>query len=66
MSRTWAGSIIAKVCNEHRNSDLRADNPEIIRALNEAHEKDLKLISALEQELDGVASDYGRALDQIP
>ncbi len=39
--KTWADSIISKVCNEHRNSDLRADNPATIKALNEARDKEL-------------------------
>ncbi len=40
-SRTWAAAIIAKVCNEHRDSDLRADNPAVVKALNEARCKEL-------------------------
>lgn len=33
-----ASMIISSVCNKHRNSDLRADNPDILRALNERFE----------------------------
>lgn len=39
MSRVSRGGtpsmIVASVCNEHCNSDLRADNPDILRAFNE-------------------------------
>lgn len=37
MSRSngTADQIIRAVCNEYRNSDLRADNPEIRHRLNE-------------------------------
>lgn len=31
--------IVASVCNEHRNSDLRADDKDILRAFNERFEE---------------------------
>jgi hypothetical protein len=34
MTRTGASLIVSRVCNEHRNSDLRADNPAIIAAFD--------------------------------
>lgn len=30
-----ASMIVSSVCNEHKNSDLRADHPDILRAFNE-------------------------------
>jgi hypothetical protein len=39
--KTWADAIVSRVCNEHRNSDLRADNPDVIKALNSAHDADM-------------------------
>ncbi len=36
-----ASMIVSSVCREHRNSDLRADDPDIMRAFNE-HFKELE------------------------
>jgi hypothetical protein len=48
-----ARKLIAQVCNEHRNSDLRADNPHIIYVLD-------RQLRELRQQLADVVRDKER------
>lgn len=52
-SRTKAGLIAAKVCNEHRNSDLRADNPAMLAAYDAEFD-------ALQRELEEAREECAR------
>lgn len=65
--------IVSAVCNEHRNSDLRADNPDILRALNERFEALEKIADDWEAAAKTWKSNYerleavvmGRGEDQV-
>ncbi len=56
--KSWADSIISRVCNEHRNSDLRAANPAVINALNVAHAAEVGEVWRLLHALWRVTPDY--------
>lgn len=58
-----ASMIISSVCNEHKNSDLRANDPAIMRAFNERFEflesQRYDLLAALKHCVDGLGSQPG-------
>jgi hypothetical protein len=56
-----ASKIVSDVCREYRNSDLRADNPEIQRRLNEHIEKTEARLERIRLALE--AADYAQTVE---